>query len=70
MRTLIDIPPNQIRLLEALTKATQLSRSEIIRRAISAYIEKNAVVTPEVFGLWRDQAEEGLAYQKRVRSEW
>ncbi len=70
MRTLIDIPPNQIKALEAVTLATRLSRSEIIRRAIAAYLEKHAATTPEAFGLWRDQAEDGVAYQKRVRSEW
>ena len=70
MRTLVDIPDKQIKDLTAICEAEKVSRAEIVRRAISDYLEKKKPGTAEAFGLWKDHKVDGLAYQEQVRSEW
>lgn len=41
MRTLVDIPDSQLEELAAISSAGQISRAEVIRRAISAYLEQH-----------------------------
>jgi hypothetical protein len=65
-----DIPDRQIEDLAVICKAEQKTRSEIIRRAISAYIEEHKPAAVDAFGLWKDRKVDGLAYQEQVRSEW
>jgi len=70
MRTLVDIPDRQIKDLTAICEAEKVSRAEVIRQAIAAYIEKKKPAAVEIFGLWRDRKTDGLVYQEQVRSEW
>ena len=70
MRTLVDIPDHQVASLKTICAAKSLSRAEAIRRALAAFIETNKVVPGQAFGLWGVRKDDGLAYQKRVRSEW
>lgn len=70
MRTLVDIPDRQVKALTAICEAEKVSRAEVIRQAISAYLEKKKPGTVEAFGLWRDHPVDGLAYQDQARSEW
>lgn len=70
MRALVDIPDRQIEELTVICEAKRLSRAEVIRQAISAYIEKNRPGTVEAFGLWKSRKVDGLAYQEQMRSEW
>ncbi len=70
MRTLIDIPDRQIKDLAAICKTEKVSRAEIIRQAISAYLEKKRPSTVETFGLWKQHKVDGLTYQEQARSEW
>lgn len=70
MRTLVDIPEKQIQDLAMICEAKKLSRSEIIRQAIAAYISTNKPGTKQAFGLWGKRKIDGLAYQEQVRSEW
>ena len=70
MRTLVDIPERQIEDLVVLCEAKKLSRAEIIRQAIASYLEKNKPSEVAAFGIWKKRKVDGLAYQKKVRSEW
>ena len=70
MRTLVDIPDRQIRDLTAICEAEKVSRAEVIRQAISAYLEKKKPQAVDAFGLWKDHKVDGLEYQEQVRSEW
>jgi metal-responsive CopG/Arc/MetJ family transcriptional regulator len=71
MRTLIDIPEDDLGLLKKLSKASSLSRAELVRRAISQYLEAHRLARKtEAFGLWAGRREDGLAFQQRVRGEW
>jgi metal-responsive CopG/Arc/MetJ family transcriptional regulator len=69
MRTLIDLPDQQINALAAICKAEKVSRAQVIRQAISAYLELKKPAA-EAFGLWRESKVDGLTYQEQVRSEW
>lgn len=70
MRTLVDIPDRQIKHLAVICKAEKKSRAEVIRQAISAYLETKKPAAVQAFGLWRERKVDGLAYQEQVRSEW
>ena len=70
VRTLIDIPDRQVEDLAAICAAQKLPRTEVIRRAITAYIAAQAAPATDAFGLWGDKAIDGLKYQKKIRAEW
>jgi hypothetical protein len=70
MRTLVDIPEAQLAQLTAIGQAKKVSRAEIIREAIAAYIETQPNPAREAaFGIWKDE-EDGVEYQRRIRDEW
>jgi len=84
MRVLVDIPDDQLSDLRVICAARKLSRAEVVRQAIAAYIVQNRPSREAAFGLWKGRAislpddagspelmpEDGLAYQERLRSEW
>jgi len=70
MRTLVDIPDRQIEELIRISKAEKVSRAEIIRQAVAAFIGMKKPDTVEAFGLWKEHEVDGLAYQEQQRSEW
>ncbi|MES2664080.1 MAG: ribbon-helix-helix domain-containing protein [Pseudomonadota bacterium] len=70
MRTLIDIPDNQIKELTVICQAENLSCSEAIRQAIASYLEQKKSKSDDAFGLWKEHPVDGLVYQERMRSEW
>jgi Ribbon-helix-helix protein, copG family len=69
MRTLVDIPDEQIDDLAVICEAKKVSRAEVIRQAISFYISTNKLVPADAFGLWKIN-QDGLAYQEQARAEW
>ena len=72
MRTLVDIPDEQIDDLAIICEAKKVSRAELIRQAISFYIGTNKLVPADAFGLWQTKQPtmDGLAYQEQARAEW
>ena len=71
MRTAIDIPDADLSLLTKLSAVRRVSRSELVRSAISFYLQSHSPeLTDRAFGLWSDKKEDGLAYQERMRSDW
>lgn len=71
MRTLVDIPKEQLEELKYIGEEENLTRAEMIRQAIAGYIKtKREKAIMDVFGLWKDRGEDGLEYQERIRSEW
>ncbi len=70
MRTIIDLPADQIDALDKICQREQISRAEAIRRAVSLLIRAGDPGDGVAFGLWRDRGEDGLAYQERLRREW
>jgi metal-responsive CopG/Arc/MetJ family transcriptional regulator len=71
MRTLVDIPDDDLSLLNKLSEAGNISRAELVRQAISAYLKTHKEAEREEgFGLWAENSVDGLAYQKKIRREW
>lgn len=73
MRTLIDIPEKQIATLSRLCREQGLSRTELIRRAITTYINQQKNTDINAFGLWKQgtkKQKDGLQYQQELRDEW
>ena len=71
MRALVDIPKEDLSLLDKLGKAGGKSRAELVRQAISAYLHPyRRTKRIEGFGLWANRRVDGLVYQDKLRSEW
>lgn len=71
-RTLVGFSDRDIQALDALSEAKRVSRAELIRQAVTQYLEKFKADAPsaDAFGLWADKKIDGLAYQQRLREEW
>ena len=67
---LVDLPETELEQLNELSRTRKVSRAELIRQAVAGYLEKNRVGLESSFGLWKSKAEDGVAYQERLRSEW
>jgi metal-responsive CopG/Arc/MetJ family transcriptional regulator len=71
MRTIVEIPEEQLRLLAAVCRREKISRAEAIRRAVVEYARHRAAAgARNAFGIWRGRSLDGLAYQRRLRRAW
>lgn len=71
MRTLVDIDDEDVQRLDAVAQASKQSRAALIRQAITDFLaDRQQVIEQDAFGLWGDRQIDGLAYQRKVRSEW
>jgi len=70
-RIVIDLPDEDLRLLDAIKGVQKKPRTEIIRTAISVYLKDNpAGETESAFGIWRLENGDGLVFQTNLREEW
>ena len=71
MRTIIDLPEQDIRDLAEISQREKISRAEVIRRAVRHYLEQLRPPSDQnAFGLWRKRKLDGLRYQDKLRGEW
>jgi metal-responsive CopG/Arc/MetJ family transcriptional regulator len=71
VRTLIDIPEEDLKLLNEVAKKLSVSRSELVRRAVATSLAPHRQkMNHAAFGAWSEFPEDGLAYQERMRAEW
>ncbi|KAF0093042.1 MAG: CopG family transcriptional regulator [Puniceicoccaceae bacterium 5H] len=71
MRTIIEVPDEVIASLDQLGAREKRSRAALIRDAIDGYLrQKSLPAADAAFGLWKQQPEDGLSYQERLRGEW
>jgi Ribbon-helix-helix protein, copG family len=70
MRTLVDLPEEELERLNILSRSRKVSRAELIRQAVAGYLEQNKVGLEDSFGLWKKKAVDGVEYQERLRGEW
>ena len=70
MRTIVDIPKQDIQGLDALCSREHISRAEAIRRAVANYLKVHQGDAEAAFGLWRGRHNDGLTYQESLRDEW
>lgn len=74
MRTIVDIPDTQIETLNQLSKKKKISRAEIVRQALSQYIN-NYIKTSNgykaAFGSWQNvEFRDSVSYQQKLRDQW
>ena len=69
MRTIVNIPEADLRALDLLTHKARVSRAELVRRAVTDYLARHGADPDQAFGCWH-LAEDGPAYQRRIREEW
>lgn len=74
MRTLIDIPEENIRRLDAMAASKGWSRAEAVRRAVAEMLDRDDAADKAalmaVFGAWKHRDIDGLTYQRELRAEW
>lgn len=72
MRTLVDLTERQIAELDRLSKMHDLSRAELVRRAVDRYLAETAPDREAGFGLWKRAGAkvDGLRFQRRMRKDW
>ena len=71
MRTIIDLPEEQVQRLGELCRREGVSRAEAVRRAVTDYLNAHfARERQDAFGMWRDRQVDGLEYERRLRREW
>ncbi len=71
MRTIVDLPQDQIVGLAALCERESISRTEAVRRAVADYLRSSREVERRAFfGMWHDRGIDGDEYQRALREEW
>jgi len=68
MRTIVDLPAEQIRALDEICEREAISRAEAVRRAVARYVaEESAGDADDAFGLWHGRSIDALAYEDELR---
>ena len=71
MRTIVDLPKEQLASLDELCRQQGISRAEGVRRAVQIYTRQFKPASGErAFGLWRHRKVDGRAYEDSLRDEW
>jgi metal-responsive CopG/Arc/MetJ family transcriptional regulator len=71
MRTIVELPDDQLAALRDICAQEKASRAEIIRRAVGQYIQDNqSAKGKSAFGLWKKKQINALDYEARLRGEW
>jgi predicted transcriptional regulator len=74
MRTLVDIPDEDIEKLDALSAKTKRSRAAEIREAVKMYLIQKADNNDWIergYGYWKDRTDigDGVEYQRAIRED-
>ena len=73
MRTLIDLPEDDMSWLDEVARAEGRSRAAVVRDAVAAYRHRDQKAGMEkYFGLWERHGStvDGLDYERTLRDEW
>lgn len=71
MRTIIELPEDQVEALASLCRSEGISRAEAIRRAVAHYMgQRRHATVAAAFGLWRDRPIDGLEFERELRDDW
>ena len=78
MRTIVDIPEDQVKALDLLGKKLDTSRAELVRRAVDMYLAAEQKTAKskldQYFGILKGsdlfEGMDGLAWQRKMRAEW
>ena len=71
MRTIVELPEEQIEKLARISRRTRASRARLIREAVEEYLQRHCPENDdEAFGLWKQSPTDGIDHQDRLRNEW
>jgi len=71
MRTIIDLPQEQLGALARLCEAQKISRAEAIRRAVDRLLKDSLIEEKNIgFGMWRNKGITARLYVDNLRNEW
>jgi len=71
MRTIVDLPDDQLGALARLCEEQKISRAEAVRRAVDQMINESASKRKDVgFGIWKHKRLDGRKYTEKLRAEW
>jgi len=71
MRTIVDLPDEQLVALARLCEEQKISRAEAVRRAVDQLIRETATKRKDVgFGIWRNKRIDSRKYVEKLRTEW
>jgi len=71
MRTIVDLPSEQLKALEALCDKEKISRAEAVRRVLKKFLPEASIGNLEAaFGMWKHKRLDSRKYVERLRSEW
>jgi len=71
MRTIIDLPQEQLGALARLCEVQKISRAEAIRRAVDRLLQDSLFEEKNVgFGMWRNKDITARLYVDNLRNEW
>ena len=60
-----------IQRLDNLKQLRNQPRAELLREAIEQYLDQqSSSVIRDALGLWGNQQEDGLEYERKLREEW
>ncbi len=71
MRTIIDLPDDQLAALGEICAQKKVSRAAVIRQAVAGYIQQSKADKSEnAFGLWKKKKINALKHEDKIRAEW
>jgi len=75
MRTIVDLPAEQVAALDAYTKAEGISRAEAVRRAVAAFVPRHgerhgSLRDHPAFGSSKGKAVDSVEQVRKLRAEW
>jgi hypothetical protein len=71
MRILVDVPESELEALNSLSASKSVSRAELVRQAVKAFIDANRPASPsDGFGLWKGKGIDTDEYLRKIRAEW
>lgn len=71
MRTIIDLPAEQVEALAEICESEQISRAEAIRRAVADLVSNHKHYDRRsAFGAWKDDPVDSSEFVRKIRDEW
>lgn len=71
MRTIVDLPDEQLGALARLCEEQNISRAEAVRRAVDRLLKENSGRDQDAaFGLWKGRRINASAHVTKLRREW
>jgi hypothetical protein len=75
VRTIVDLPDEQVKALDAYASKHRVSRAEAVRRAVANFLPKRRqrkidFRNDPAFGAWKDRGLDAIEYQRKLRAEW